>query len=290
MKWFPFLIFMTTMILAVTANGQKISRNLNLADTTQQHMLFTQRGDVLVGRVDGLTADSVYFSIRGRFPMTYAKSEITWLGPADEAPNRTGSTFDNWGGIEMVEAAGDENLLYSPTAFRLGKKQVEIRNVDLLYNEVSAGIGDNVQIGGGAVLPIAFFLKAKAGFDVSNLVHLGVGANFLLPIIVDADGVSTHVFGIATIGEPGRFLNLTAGYGLSLTDSYDPEFIITLGGGLNFLPNWRISLDGMFLPGEGALQSLMFSWFKGKNRFEMGAVFILDDFIPFPIISYARRF
>ncbi len=284
-----FWLLLPLLFLMMASYGQKISPNLDLPDTTQLHMLRTLRGDILLGRVDGITQDSVYFRISGRFPVTYGKKEIVWLGPASEAPRTTRNRRDGIPVPVYSYANGSENLLYSPTAFRLGPRQVEFRNVDFLYNEASAGVGEHVQLSGGMVLPVAFFVKGKVAFDVSELFHLGAGVNTVLPILEVAEGVGFHFFGVATLGYPDRFLNLTGGY-VFTTDFVEPEFVVTLGGGINFAPNWRVSMDTGFVPGEGALSSILFGWFNERNRFEFGSIIAIGDFIPLPVLSYSRRF
>lgn len=283
------LLILTLLFLTLATYGQKISPNLDLLDTTQLHMLQTLRGDILLGRVDGITQDSVYFRVSSRFPVTYGKKEITWLGPASEAPRTTSRKNGGLSVPVYSMANGSENLLYSPTAFRLGNREVEFRNVDLLYNEASTGIGEHVQLGGGIVLPAAFFVKTKVAFDLSELFHLGAGVHAVLPILEDTEGIGFHFFGIATLGYPDRFLNITAGYAFT-TDFFEPEFLITVGGGINFSPNWRVSMDTGFVPGEGAISSLLVGWFNERNRFEFGPAFALDGFIPLPVLSYSRRF
>lgn len=102
--------------------------------------------------------------------------------------------------------------LFAPSAFPLKKGTGYYQNAYLLSNSVSYGLTDNITIGGGVLLPIAFYIAPKIGFKVSN--NLWFGAGVLAAGTYLEEGISAGIgYGLITYGSLENNITLGCGYG-----------------------------------------------------------------------------
>lgn len=291
MKWtLPVLIAL--LLAQVPALGQNAPIDSSLLQSEGIQVLQTVRGDVFLGKTLDIQEDSIRFQIQNLGPISISREEIRWLGLVEQAGWLRDQVKFPTGVYDLETLYWQENLSYSMTAFAYPKNSHEYRNISILYNVFDAGLTDNFSIGGGMVVPFLFLIRSKLAFSLGDKFHLGAGVNNFLGINADTEGVVSHLFGIGTFGSPQQYLNITAGVAHQWGFPEDSPFIVTVGGGFSFAPNWKIYGDVGLAPGEeGIIPTIMVSWFKKRNRLEFGVLGVADGFISaIPMIGYAHRF
>ncbi len=102
---------------------------------------------------------------------------------------------------------------FGPSAIPLKKGDKYYQNALILLNSFQAGITDHFSIGGGIVIPFAFFITPKIGYQVADKVHVGGGILFATSLIRDLNfGVGT-AYGSFTYGTKEHNFTLNAGIG-----------------------------------------------------------------------------
>lgn len=291
MKWtMPVLIAL--FLAHVPALGQNSTIDTTLLENDGLQVLQTIRGDVFLGKTLDLREDTIRFEIQNLSPVSFSREEVRWLGLVEHAGWLRDQVRFPTGIYDYESLYWPENLSYSMTAFAYPKHSNEYRNISILYNVFDAGLTDNFSIGGGIVIPFLFLVRSKLAFSLGEKFHLGAGVNNFIGINADTEGVVSHVFGIGTLGSPRQYLNITAGVAHQWGFPEDSPFIVTVGGGFSFAPNWKVYGDVGIAPGEeGIIPTIMVSWFKTRNRLEFGVLGVADGFISaIPMIGYAHRF
>ncbi|PHN05833.1 hypothetical protein [Flavilitoribacter nigricans] len=294
MKW-KLSLLLIFFLTSSTVFGQDTDLPADTLITEDLQVLQTLRGDVFFGRILSEAEDSVLFEVRDLGPLRFGRSEIQWLGPVKNA----GWLQDQIRNSPRYRALYDlsdyywqENLSYSMTAFPYPRGGGEYRNISILYNIVDAGLSDHLSIGGGIVIPFLFIVRSKLSYQLSEKFYMGVGLNNLIGFTHETDSFISHLFGILTFGSTQQYINITAGTARDWAFPEDSPFIVTIGGSTAFAKNWKIYADVGVSPGnEGIIPNFMLSWFKNKNRLEIGVLGVADGFFSaIPMIGYARRF
>jgi hypothetical protein len=102
---------------------------------------------------------------------------------------------------------------FGPSAIPLKKGERYYQNAYVLANSVQYGINDNFSIGGGAVIPFAFFITPKWGYQVASKWHLGYGMLAATSFIKDMNFGLSVAYGSATYGTKEHNVTLNAGWG-----------------------------------------------------------------------------
>ena len=303
-----FGLFCLCLFGPISAAGQVFSSSINLADTTQQHLLVTKRGDRIVGRIQKIEGTTVAFLMTTGNVVDYTFQEIEWVGLRNEKraqANRYKEEEEN--DLPKLRIAPDrngcENLLMSPTAFNFEKGTGEYRNLEVIVNTADFGLSDNFSVGGGIVIPFIFVVRFKGTIDYNDILHLGAGTTTFIPISEELAGAPfTHLYGAVTLGKPKAYLNATIGYGFtwggnSLDFPGDTEtvpLVATFGGSIIVAERFRFMIDVAYLKGDGfddVIPSFCFGWVGRKSRFELGLVSVVgSDSFAIPVLAYARRF
>lgn len=276
------LWLMTSSLQAQTT----ISSSINLEDSTQVHLIQTQRGDRLIGRIVQLTVSQVDFILQSTQELVvYPLKELTFVGLVDEsARSQRRST-------SQAIITG-EDLFYTSTGFHPELKGL-YRNTSLMVNTVDFRVGKYMSLGGGVILPLIANFRAKLTFPVQPFLRLGVAATSYVLFDGFSDGSVLHTYGIATLGDRNRYINIGLGYIFDGDENARyPSF--SIGGSYTFNPRNRIyfelgyfhdRFDSFIMPG------LQYSFLRGRNKFETGIISVpTDSFIPIPVISYYRMF
>jgi hypothetical protein len=102
---------------------------------------------------------------------------------------------------------------FAPSAIPLKKGDKYYQNAVFLLNSFQVGMNDHFSLGGGVVIPFAFFITPKIGYQLSKNVHVGGGILFATSLIRDLNfGVGT-VYGSFTYGSMEDNITLNAGLG-----------------------------------------------------------------------------
>lgn len=286
------LFFLTTSLQAQTV----ISNKIVWGDTTQVHVLHTQRGDKIVGRAIGISGTELSFEMSSnRQIIPFALGEVAFLGVQGERPAGEPAATTTTAKVavrDQVQYMGGEDLFVIPTGF-LPERKTVYRNTMVFYNQLDFAIGKHVSVGTGLVLPVIMNFRAKAVFELKPFLRVGVTAQQVNSIFPDVLNLSTFS-GLLTLGERDRFLNLSLGR-LYLWSNDDQASLVSLGGSYRINSRSRIYGDLMHYAGSvdsGFIPSLMYSRMGGRNRFDMGLMALplvaTDFFVPIPVFSYFR--
>lgn len=273
-----------------------ISNKIIWGDTTQVHVLHTQRGDKIVGRAIGISgAELSYEMSSNRQVIPFPLAEVTFLGLQGERPGDEPAVADPTVKVavrDQVRYYGGEDLFVIPTGF-LPERKVVYRNSMVFYNQLDFAIGKHVSVGTGLVLPVIMNFRAKAVFELKPFLRVGVTAQQVSSIFPDVLNLTTFS-GLVTMGERDRFLNLSLGR-LYLWSNSDQASLVSLGGSYSINARSRIYGDLMHFASSvdsGFIPSLMYSRINGRNRFDMGLMALpivaTEFFIPIPVFSYFR--
>lgn len=286
---------LTSVLYLIPAFGQEMKIDTSVVLQEDIQILRTVRGDVFFGRTLSLSPEEIVFQPRTITVLTFTRDEVVWLGFARNADWLRGDLRLSEGGKLSYDPAynwWEENLAYSMTAFPYPQGEAEFRNISILYNSFDFGISDHLSFGGGIVIPYLLMLRTKYSFGISENFHAGIGASNFVGLSEDNEGFFTHLFLNGTIGKPQRFFNITAGRAFTWDFPEDSAYIVSLGGGFVFSEHWKIYSDVGFSPGNREIiPTMLVSWFKKRNRLELGVLGIPDsDLSVFPLIGYAHRF
>jgi len=279
--------FLLLLALCCPLRAQVISPNIDLADTSQVHVLETRSGDVLTGRLLEVRDLQVRFRLQaGGNVIELALSEVTSIqvkGVRQKEPKREGP------GLTLY------NLGINPTALSLPAKEAQYTNVGLLYNVAELGITDGFSYTGGVFLPFLVINRLKVSIPLQETVHFGLNGSLFLNFI-DLENSVTNFQATLTIGRPSGYFNLSAGYGFLFDDpSTQNGFFTTVGGAIPLSESWALLADVFVLiqsPPE-ILPTLLASYTFRKNRLDFGFLILpgLETTIPLlPYLSYVRRF
>jgi len=264
-----------------------ISPNIDLADTSQVHVLETRSGDVLTGRLLEIRNLQVRFRLQaGGNVIDLDLSEVTSIQVKGVRQKRRKSDGP---GLALY------NLGLNPTALSLPAKEAEYTNVGLLYNVAELGITDGFSYTGGVFLPFIVINRLKVSIPLQETVHFGLNGSLFLNFI-DLETSVTNFQATLTIGRPSGYFNLSAGYGFVFDDpSTQNGFFATVGGAIPLSESWALLADVFVLiqtPPE-ILPTLLASYTFRKNRLDFGFLILpgLETTIPLlPYLSYVRRF
>lgn len=281
MKHFYFVVWLCLSVLGKNY-GQNFSPDFNLLDTTQVHVLETQRGDRFLGRVLKIEQTTLTFAFREVQELVFDFSEIK-------------KVFVYNGGFESATFRPTYLSIF-PTAYNYKRGEWEYQNVDLLWNTLNYGISDQLSVGAGFFIPAAFLTRVKWTQPVSEKVHLGVNLQSLFPLIEASAPLSALTL-VSSIGEPDRLLNIGVGYGFIWEGGSETAFTISLGGNVRLSDRLGLNgeLDLAFSEGDVYIfPSGSLCYFGKQNRLSLGFVFnsALDvlGLIGLPLVAYNQRF
>jgi hypothetical protein len=243
-----FFYLLPLLLQASLAQAQLvISEKIELADTTQQHVLWTSRGDQLRGQLLQLEGDSLYFKPGGlRDTLRYHRRELSFVGLVGEpfpVFSLRATRYRDSRGNEL--GFPRHSLLYSATALP-PENRGSYRNNLLLINEVEFNLNQHFSFGAGAIIPPLILLRAQARVSLSPLLHLSLVGNHYISTIFDES--YTHPYLALTIGTPDTYINFTYGRWFQHYSYYenDESFpMITIGCSHTLNANWRIFFEGM---------------------------------------------
>ena len=303
-----FLFFILAGASLSSLQAQIISQDLDLSDTTQMHLVYTKKGDRLVGRILSIENTNVAFLLNDRIELQFQLSELEEIQVLD------GDNLEEDTNIETRRKSyqekkrkihGYENLIpyLVPTGFGLKKGETEVRNFNLFLFSIDHGIEDHLSIGAD-LLPFFSIIipnaRIKTNYSFNDNLHISGSANltgiFLTSFDFEAIGLA-YIAGALTIGTPKRFLNFSTGYGIPLVRNTEQLWVFSGGGSTRVGKSLKLTttvfwtrIDEFTLPG---IINGTFGWFNSNHRIDGGLAFFVENgfFLgPIPSISYAYRF
>ncbi|MBI1226893.1 MAG: hypothetical protein GC192_16800 [Bacteroidetes bacterium] len=233
-----YLLLLSTL-MPLWGNAQLLIKgDLHPRDTTQIHKLYTKRGDMLEGRLLLIGLDSISFRLNNSQELLRysfdALDSMQVLPPArkQRSPKK------------QVYVA--ERLFIAPSAFSLKKSEKEYRNILLYYNTYHVGITEHTTLGIGvlpAILIDAAWVDVKHTYDISDKLHIGVGASTAIGVIDGSEKTaSIGGYGILTLGTRNNFVSAST---LRTAARYAGDFVskpwnFSVGGSFCLTPRLRI--------------------------------------------------
>lgn len=200
---------------------------------------------------------------------------------------------------------------FGPSAIPLKKGERYYQNAYVLANSVQYGISDHFSMGGGAVIPFAFFITPKWGYQVASKWHLGYGMLAATSFIKDMNFGLAVAYGSATYGTKEHNVTLNAGWGAvkqqDPNSSYAwrgarrPMFTISAMTRISnrvmlVTENWLFSLreydfqtESYSLKNRGILTG-GFRFMGEKNSFDFGVLVPSGEAVAIPYIDYVFKF
>jgi hypothetical protein len=200
---------------------------------------------------------------------------------------------------------------FGPSAIPLKKGERYYQNAYVLANSVQYGLNDNFSIGGGAVIPFAFFITPKWGKQVASKWHLGGGLLAATSFIKDLDFGLAVAYGSATYGTREHNVTLNAGWGAvkqqDPNSSYSwrgarrPMFTISAMTRISnrvmlVTENWLFSLreydfqtETYSMRNRGVLTGGL-RFMGEKNSFDFGVLIPAGEAVAIPYIDYVFKF
>jgi hypothetical protein len=200
---------------------------------------------------------------------------------------------------------------FGPSAIPLRKGERYYQNAYVLANSVQYGISDHFSMGGGAVIPFAFFITPKWGYQVAPKLHLGYGMLAATSFIKDLNFGLAVAYGSATYGTKEHNVTLNAGWGAvkqqDPNSSYAwrgarrPMFTISAMTRISnrvmlVTENWLFSLreydfqtETYTMKNRGILTG-GFRFMGEKNSFDFGVLIPSGEAVAIPYIDYVFKF
>jgi hypothetical protein len=200
---------------------------------------------------------------------------------------------------------------FGPSAIPLRKGERYYQNAYVLANSVQYGISDHFSMGGGAVIPFAFFITPKWGYQVAPKWHLGYGMLAATSFIKDFNFGLAVGYGSATYGTREHNVTLNAGWGAvkqqDPNSSYAwrgarrPMFTISAMTRISnrvmlVTENWLFSLreydfqtETYSMKNRGVLTG-GFRFMGEKNSFDFGVLIPAGEAVAIPYIDYVFKF
>jgi hypothetical protein len=106
---------------------------------------------------------------------------------------------------------------FASSTIPLKKGEGYFQNTMLLLNGVQVGVTDHFTIGGGIIVPLAFYINPKLGYKVAENVHLGAGIWAATTVGVGAsNALSLGIgYGAVTLGSKEQNITASLGWGFA---------------------------------------------------------------------------
>ena len=200
---------------------------------------------------------------------------------------------------------------FGPSAIPLKKGERYYQNAYVLANSVQYGVSDHFSMGGGAVIPFAFFITPKWGWQVASKWHVGTGMLAATSFIKDMNFGLAVAYGSATYGTKEHNITLNAGWGAVKQQDPNASYawrgahrpMFTISGMTRIsnrvmlvTENWLFSLleydfvnETYQMRNRGILTGGL-RFMGEKNSFDFGILVPSGESIGIPYIDYVFKF
>lgn len=234
-------------------------------------------------------------------------------------------TVDRMSVSEALNANGQftnpqpTRYFFGPSAIPLKKGDKYYQNAYFLVNSFQLGLTDQFSIGAGVVIPFAFFVTPKIGYQVSKNIHVGGGVIFATSLIRDFNlGVGAG-YGSLTVGSKEHNVTLNVGLGAVKENSglgsndYTWKFankpMVTLSGMTRISKRMMLMTENWFfstktvnydnMTGQQISSVYEYNGIMSVGARYLGARYAIDfgflsptvsDFMAIPYLSYNLKF
>lgn len=279
--------------LTQPVGAQRVSiDSLNVADTTQRHLVRLRNGSSLLGRITAIGADSIHLRTDAG-EMSLGRGAVRGVEIVDARRIRNG---EYW--FENPHAT---RLLFSSTAIPLERGTGYYSNTWLFFHGLAAGITDRFTLGGAvfwfpglALDETVYFVLPKYTLISRETAKLAVGALIgLLPFGVSDDNTSAGIlYTVGTIGN--RDSNLSGGLGWGYAgDRVAHNPVLMIGGQHRFSRRLALISENWIFPIDGSTEGV-YSYglrFLGEGlTADLAYVSVLGESQGVPWLGFSFRF
>jgi hypothetical protein len=142
---------------------------------------------------------------------------------------------------------------FGPSAIPLEKGDGYFQNADLLVNNINYGITKNFSVQGGGIVPFAFFLMPKFGYQLNKNLHVGGGVTYAITLLKfrKTNYKFGAAYGITTFGNKNTNLTFGMGYGFSNTNDeviVPPKPILIVSGTARLSRRFALVTENVIIP------------------------------------------
>jgi hypothetical protein len=234
-------------------------------------------------------------------------------------------TVDRMSVSEALNANGQFNnpqptrYFFGPSAIPLKKGDKYYQNAYFLVNSFQLGLSDSFSIGAGVVIPFAFFVTPKIGYQVAKNIHVGGGVIFATSLIRDLNFGVGAGYGSLTVGSKEHNVTLNLGLGAVKENSgmgsndYTWKFankpMVTLSGMTRISKRMMLMTENWFfstktvnyddMTGQQISSVYEYNGIMSVGARYLGARYAIDfgflsptvsDFMAIPYLSYNLKF
>ena len=288
------VLLLVTIALAGPASAQRVPiDSVNVSDTASRHVVRLKDGSTFVGRVTGVTEDSVRLRL-DQGEVSFARAAIAEVRQFPSARLRNGSYW--------FENPHPTRLLFSSTAFPLEKGTGYYSNTWLALHTFAAGLTDRFTLGGGLAwfpgVPLDetfYYLLPKYTIVNAERTKVAVGALIgLLPFDSGDDDRSSAgiLYGVGTTGSRDNNLSLGLGWGYAGNEvSSNP--VVMIGGQTRVSRRISLISENWIFPISGETEGL-YSYglrFLGEGlTVDLAFVSVFGESTTVPWLGFAFRF
>ncbi len=290
MRQFLFLILLH--FSAALRSQEIIAPEVRPGDTSQLHLLATERGDRFIGNLFYIQPPELGFRLRAGDTLFFDLSAVKGVDIISEEDYQLMKKPRRYGASGLYQ-----DLFISNTAYAPPRGSRQFRNTQLAWNHIDFAATDHYSIGTGYVLPFFLVVRMRLASSSERLFNIGAGINFLFSLSPEPEFPRTaHIYVATTLGERDKYFNLNAGYAVGLKSNSDSQFLISLGGAFRLAGPWSVIIDTLYLPelNEGKLYpGLGVSYARNNNRLDLGYFFFTTfstRVVNSPGIGYSRSF
>lgn len=279
------LLGVTTPLAAEVfpAQGDGMQDNLRIPDNDYVHIVVTEEGLWLLGRIVKSGEKEIEFET----DLGVVAIPIAEIKRIEELPRSRIEEGEDW-----FPEPNATRLLFAPTARNLRKGSGYFCDYYVLIPGVAYGITDYFSIGGGvSLLPgfdlseQLFYFTSKLGLKAGGDLHLSVGT---LVVGVPEDNenrLGGILYGVGTVGPADGSLTVGLGYGFVDSDLADKPMII-VGGSLRLSRKMAILSENWIMPEvDTPIVSLGLRFLEKSVSADMALINRLRDPI-FPGVPY----
>ena len=209
------ILFNDVSIGKVTIPENKIESMKRLSGS-QVCILTTNDGNTYTGILESQNEKEVVIKTESLGRLTIGNSKIKEIRIVDKQQIVNG--------LYYFPNPHPTRYFFASSAIPLKKGETYFQNIYILMNGVQVGITDHFSVGGGVVVPFAFYLNPKFGFKLAQNVHIGGGIWVASSVLASLSFGVGMGYGSFTLGDNESNVTVNVGLGAARSGNSSWEF------------------------------------------------------------------
>ncbi len=244
-----YCFFLLALLCSTSLSGQAQQ------DTTL-YRIETLDGNEYIGMIMSQEADIIMLKTDQLGIIQIKKADVKNISPVVRKQMK--------GGVYWFENPQSTRYFWQANGYGLKPGEGYYQNVWILFNQVTVGVTENLQIGAGLMPTFLFgtglvpvWITPKLSIPISkDQFNVGLGA-FVGTVIGEFDAGYGVLYGSATVGSRDKNLSLGVGYGY-LGDEISNAPVITLSGMLRTGQRGYLMMENYLAIGEDTQELILF--------------------------------